>query len=48
MLQHKENCGLFYAITSENHLKYACLNTVLYFTMLYQLLCLSNISKMRW
>jgi hypothetical protein len=26
-LQHKENCGLLYTITLENHLKYACLNT---------------------
>jgi hypothetical protein len=26
MLEHKENCGLFYTITLENHLKYICLN----------------------
>jgi hypothetical protein len=26
MIQHKENCGLLYTITLENHLKYTCLN----------------------
>jgi hypothetical protein len=27
MLQHKENCGLLYTITLEDHLKYTSLNT---------------------
>jgi hypothetical protein len=27
MLQHKENCGLLYTITFENHLKYTFLKT---------------------
>jgi hypothetical protein len=26
MLQHKENCGLIYTITLENHLEYVSLN----------------------
>jgi hypothetical protein len=58
MLQCKENCGLLYTIILENYLKYTCLNTnnvnvngiwfLIYFTMLYQRLCLCNNSKMRW
>jgi hypothetical protein len=27
MLQNKENCGLLYTFTSEDHLKYTYLNT---------------------
>jgi hypothetical protein len=59
MLQHEENCDPVYTVILENHLKYICLNinnanananknmVLVYFTMLYQLLCLCNISKMR-